>query len=25
VDGKHIKADTWYVLKDGKFIEYTEA
>jgi len=21
VDGEHIKADTWYALKDGQFIE----
>ena len=20
VDGKHIKADTWYTLKEGKFV-----
>ena len=24
VDGKNIKADTWYQLKNGKFIEVTE-
>jgi hypothetical protein len=24
VDGKKIKADTWYQLKDGKFIEVSE-
>ena len=21
VDGKNIKADTWYLLKNGKFVE----
>jgi hypothetical protein len=23
VDGKKIKADTWYTLEDGKFVEVT--
>ena len=24
VDGKNIKADTWYQLKNGKFVEVNE-
>ena len=24
VDGKKIKADTWYQLRDGKFVEVSE-
>ena len=24
VDGVSIKADTWYLLKDGKFVEVNE-
>ena len=24
VDGKHIKADTWYRLVDGEFMEVTD-
>ena len=24
VDGENIKADTWYQLKNGKFVEVTE-
>ena len=24
VDGEKIKADTWYTLKDGEFVEWTE-
>ena len=24
VDGKKIKADTWYKLKDGEFVEVSE-
>ena len=24
VDGTEIKADTWYMLKDGKFVEVSQ-
>ena len=24
VDGEQIKADTWYKLEDGEFVEYGE-